>query len=172
MKKQILSGVCVTSMLLMVGAILFPVFATARVKDNRNHPALKARAKRIDSLSQTLSDQVNAKDWVAANATLKQLKNLAGPSVELAFTEGTILIGQGKSMKGLKRQEQAAWVGNRPYWHSPYVYIKLARSAKGNGLPELAARSYRQAGQLMDQNPGIVPADQGKRLHLEASQAL
>jgi hypothetical protein len=171
MKKQILSGVCVTSMLLMVGAILFPVFATARVKDNRNHPALKARAKRIDSLSQTLSDQVNAKDWVAANATLKQLKNFAGPSVELAFTEGTILIGQGKSMKGLKRQERAAWVGDRPYWHSPYVFIQLARSAKENGIPDLADRAYRQSALLLDENPAIVPADQAKRLRREASQA-
>lgn len=114
---------------------------------------------------------MNHQDWDADNATIKRLEIISGPSIELQFTLGTILIGQGRAKEGLRLQERAAWVGNRTYWHSPYVYIQLARSAKENGLPDLADRAYRQAALLLDENPAIVPDEQAKRLRREASQA-
>jgi len=171
MKKQILLGLSATAILLIGVAILFPVFASAKVNVNRNNPALKARANQIDLLTQTLSHQVSDQDWNAADATTRRLKLLTGPSIELQFTQGTTLIGKGQAKAGLRLQERAAWVGDRPYWHSPYVYIKLARSAKENGLPDLADRAYRQAALLLDENPAIVPDEQAKRLRREASQA-
>ena len=171
MKKQILLGLSATAILLIGVAILFPVFASAKVNVNRNNPALKARANQIDLLTQTLSQQVSDQDWNAADATTKRLKILTGPSIELQFVRGTILIGKGRAKEGLRLQERSAWVGNRPYWHSPYVYIQLAGSAKENDIPDLADRAYRQAALLLDENPAIVPAEQAKRLRREASQA-
>lgn len=171
MKKKILLGFSTTVILLIGVSILFPVFASAKVNVNRNNSAVKARAKQTDLLTQTLSQQVSDQDWNAADATTKRLKILTGPSIELQFTQGTILIGLGRAKEGLRLQERSAWVGDRPNWHSPYVYIQLARSAKENGIPDLADRAYRQAALLLDENPAIVPADQAKRLRREASQA-
>jgi hypothetical protein len=171
MKKQILLGLSATAILLIGVAFLFPVFASAKVNVNRNSPALRARAKQIDLLSQKLSLQVSNQDWDAAEATSQRLKLFTNPKNELQFTQGTILIGKGQAKEGLRLQERAAWVGNRPYWHSPHVYIQLARSAKENGLPDLADRAYRQAALLLDENPAIVPDEQAKRLRREASQA-
>jgi hypothetical protein len=171
MKKKILLGLSATVILLIGVAILFPVFASAKVNVNRNNPALKARANQIDLLFDTVSQQVSHQDWDAAEATSHRLKLLTSPSTEHQFTQGTILIGQGRAKEGLRLQERAAWVGDRPYWHSPYVFIQLARSAKETGIPDLADRAYRQSALLLDENPAIVPADQAKRLRREASQA-
>jgi hypothetical protein len=127
--------------------------------------------KQIDLLSEKLSLQMSDQDWDAANVTSQRLRLLTGPSIELQFTLVTILIGQGRAKEGLRLQERAAWVGDRPYWHSPYVYIQLARYANDNGIPDLADRAYHQATLLLDENPAIVPDEQAKRLRREASQA-